>query len=293
MPAPLSDVEIPMVARISLGHAVVEHVARGACVDLLHIKGPATNPVLRPEGRFSSDVDVLVRPDHVNLLMAALQEAGFEVRTHFETGSIFRHAANLHHHNWGWVDVHRAFPGIDIPAAAAFDRLWRVRVTAAIAAYDVPVPALLDQALLIVLHGARDTSRGQSDVEHLRTVLSAAQWVEVVTLAKELRADVAFAAGTGDLDSFSDRPEHDLWKVASQGGTRLEEWRARLRAARTRPEKIRLITEALFINSDHLRMELGRQPSIRERLRAQARRPAVALAELKSVLASRRGRVRR
>lgn len=113
MPAELQHVDIPMRARLQLGHAVVEHVARQADVDVLHIKGPATNPSLRSAGRTSGDVDVLVRPAHVESLIAALQTAGFELRTHFETGSIFRHAANLHHPNFGWSCPrgHRLTPG--------------------------------------------------------------------------------------------------------------------------------------------------------------------------------------
>ena len=293
MPASQPHVAVPMWARLELGHAVVEHLARRDRVDLLHIKGPATEALLRAEGRSSSDVDVLVRPAHVDVFMQTLENAGFDTRTHFETGSIFRHAANLHHPNWGWVDVHRSFPGIDVSPGEAFDRLWARRSTARVAAYDLPVPSLLDQAALLVLHGARDNARGRADVEHVEGALSATQWNGVVAVSRELKAEVAFAAGTGDLERFRDRPEHDLWKVASEGGTRLQEWRARVRAARTTGEKARLVVEAFSTNSDHLRMELGHEPSRGERMSAEARRPLVAIGELKSALVRRRGRTRR
>ncbi|MDQ2849334.1 MAG: nucleotidyltransferase family protein [Actinomycetota bacterium] len=290
MPTPLSEVDIPMPIRLSLAHAVVDHLARQAKVDLLHIKGQALDPVLRYEDRRSSDVDILVHPTQVDALMAVLITAGFEVRTHFETGSIFRHAANLHHPHWGWVDVHRSFPGIGIPPASAFQQLWEHRGASTIAAQELAVPALLDQALILVLHAARDSGAGKPDVDHLRQALSEQQWATVVLRAQELNAEVAFAAATGGLDEFRNRPEHDLWEVASQGGTRSQEWRARVRAAPSVREKARIVGEAFSPNDDHLRMRLGHEPSASERRRAYLSRPLVALGELKSLVASRRDR---
>ena len=53
---------IPVAVRVHLSHPAMEVLAREADVDLLHIKGPALLPGLRPPGRSSSDVDVIVRP---------------------------------------------------------------------------------------------------------------------------------------------------------------------------------------------------------------------------------------
>ena len=38
------------------------------------------------------------------------------MRARFATGSVFEHAATLWHVHWGYVDVHRAFPGVGVPA---------------------------------------------------------------------------------------------------------------------------------------------------------------------------------
>ena len=293
-----TETDLPAWARLSLAHAVVEYVARDCGVDLLHVKGPATTDRFRLAGRTSSDVDVLVRPSHVLRLTTALEAADFEPRTGFESGSIFRHAANLHHRYWGWVDVHRSFPGFGVEAAVAFEELWRRRCTTSIAAYDVQVPSVLDQALLILLHGARDTARGRADIDRVRAALSDAELVEVRQLANELGAEVALAAASGELANFRDRAEHDLWVVASEGGTRLQEWRARFRAATSAREKARLCGEVLLVNRDHLRMRLGHEPSRAEVLRASGHRPVVAVRELSSIAVRRlpfggRGRGRR
>ena len=80
-------------------------------------------PGLRAEGRQSSDVDVLVRPTHLFRLVAALESVGWEQRTDFATGSVFAHAANWWHDDWGWVDVHVSWPGVTVDAERAFDVL--------------------------------------------------------------------------------------------------------------------------------------------------------------------------
>ena len=80
-------------------------------------------PGLRAEGRQSSDVDVLVRPSHLARLAEALEWVGWEKRTDFATGSVFAHAANWWHDDWGWVDVHVHWPGVTVDAEQAFDVL--------------------------------------------------------------------------------------------------------------------------------------------------------------------------
>ncbi len=284
-----TEVEVPVWARLCLGHAVVQRCADDAGADVLHVKGPATDPRLRMEGRTSSDVDVLVRPAHVEQLMAVLEHLDFEVRTHFETGSIFRHASNLHHAYWGWVDVHRAFPGIGIDDADSFEQLWVRRDTRVIAGHQVAVPDVVDQALLVVLHGARDTVRGRDDVEHVRGAVDEREWAQLTSRAGELDALVALAAATGELNRYRDRREHDLWQVMSQGGTRWQEWRARVRAADSLRGRVRIVGESLRTNPDHLRMRLGHVPTAGERARAALHRPAVVLHEVARSIARRRG----
>src|SRR3954454_4197336 len=107
---------IPITARVHLSHAVVETLARDAGVDLLHIKGPALLPGLRPPNFGSTDVDVLVAPGQVSRLEAALERHGWDRRSDFDSGSAFHHAANWFHDNWGYLDVHAHWPG---PRAAA------------------------------------------------------------------------------------------------------------------------------------------------------------------------------
>ncbi|WP_210649306.1 nucleotidyltransferase family protein [Nocardioides sp. SYSU D00065] len=258
----------PVAARVHLAHAVVQKLAEDRGIDLLHLKGPAVLPGLRAEGRQSSDVDVLVRPSHLPRLVTALESVGFEQRTDFATGSVFAHAANWWHDDWGWVDVHTSWPGVGVDAEVAFDVFARTRVQVPIAHWDCPVPDRTAQRLILVLHAAR--SGGTTDVDHAWTAADPGEQEDVRRLARELDAEVALAAGIGELDLHRHHPTYRLWRYFTEGGSRLDEWRARLAAAGTARARAELLGAALRVNRDHLRMELGRPPT-REEVRARQR----------------------
>lgn len=255
-------VGLPLEDRVRLAHALIESLAVEASVDLLHIKGYATEPSLYEPDRASTDVDVLVRPAHVDALVRNLIGHGWRTVTTFETGSVFHHAMTLWHDQWGYVDVHRAFPGVGIPADAFFERLWDEHRTVHIAEWPCRVPARLHQALIIVLHAARDPHRGATDVAHVRSVLTPAEWDGVEAAAGIAEAHVSFAAATGHLDDWAAHPEHDVWEVMGRGGTRVELFRARWKASKTAGERAGLLRALVVVNRDHLRMQLRREPGV-------------------------------
>ncbi len=267
----------PIAARVHLAHAVVQKLAEERNIDLLHLKGPAVLPGLRAAGRQSSDVDVLLRPSHLSKMIAALESIGWEQRTDFATGSVFAHAANWWHDDWGWVDVHVSWPGVGVGAEQGYDVLSRGALQHAIAHWDCPVPHRVAQRLILVLHAARS---GGSDVDLAWTAADPAEQAEVRALAAELDAEVALAAGIGELELHRDHPTYALWRHFVEGGSRLDEWRARMAAAPSARAKAGLVTSAMRVNRDHLQMELGRPPT-REDVRArQGQRLRKAAGEL-------------
>lgn len=283
---------LPLPLRVQLAHAAVQAVVEDTDSDALHIKGYAAPTGYYRPGRPSTDVDVLVRPEHCNRLVDRLLAHGWVAETDFATGSLFEHARSLRHEQWGLLDVHRLFPGLGMSPGEAFDRLWTDHRQMRIAGYPCPVPAPLHHAMIIALHSARDLSRGRTDLEHLRDRLGPDRWDEVLALAVAFRAEVPMAAATDTLDEYRDRPEHDLWAVLSQGGTRSQEWLARLKAARGPGEMLHVLRSALAVNTDHLAMRLGHQPSPEE-IRAESReRWRHAARDLAEVLRRRTGRSR-
>jgi hypothetical protein len=285
-----SQVSVPLSVRLRFGHAAIQHLADEIGVDLLHIKGVAVAPELRPHSSRGSDVDVLVRPEHVPRLDRAMRARGWRLYSTFEYGSPFGHAQTYFHEAWGYLDLHRFFPGIRAAPARAFDRLWSDRSTLAIAAVECTVPSVPAQAILLILNAARSRTARQ-DVPAVWGAADDERRSEIAALVSELDAPVAFSAATGELDRYRGERDYRLWKVISHGGSRSEEWWARVRASPNVAAALRVIARAPLVNVDHLAHHLGRHPTRSEIVAEFFSRPVRALRE--TGLALRRRRARR
>ena len=115
---------VPLWVRLRFGRAALQVVADEIGADVLHIKGNAADPSLRPSEAYGTDVDILVRPAHVARLDRALRSRGWRVYSTFVYGSPFGHAQTYLHDAWGYLDLHRWFPGFRTAPDAAFDRMW-------------------------------------------------------------------------------------------------------------------------------------------------------------------------
>lgn len=260
MTVQVAMVRVPLHVRLQLSRAAVQVTADRAAVDLLHIKGGAVDRSLRPTITPGSDVDVLVRPAHIAALHRALISTGWRVYSTFEGGSPFGHAQTYQHETWGYLDLHRYFPGIGLESGAAFEHLWAAHGAREFAGVVCPVPALPAQAVILVLNAARArTRRGdlrltwdEATPEFRRRVL-----IEV----EALDASIAFDAAFGRLDAHRGAQSYQLWKVVTTGGDRVEEWSARIRAAPTLAARLRLFARAPLVNVETLSHRLGRPAS--------------------------------
>jgi hypothetical protein len=253
---------VPARVRVAFAHAAVQHLADREGVDVLHIKGIATDDAVRRSEAGGTDADVLVRPVHVGALLAALERHGWHRENSFETGSPFGHAATYRHDHWGYADVHRFFPGLHVDPDAAFAVLWEDRLEKQLGGVTCPVPSLAGQALIQIANLARNTGALPGD-PYLDRVLGDGSPLaaDVRTLVDRLDARIVVDAVLGRLDRHRDHPDYRLWRVTTQRGTRTEEWLARIRAARTLREKLRLAVRAPLVNTDHLRHTLGHEPT--------------------------------
>lgn len=254
---------VPPTVRIELAHAAAMVIAREAHVDALLVKGVGMDASVAELGRASSDVDILIRPTQLPQLLTYLASHGWTRRNSFLTGSSFGHSATWFHPSWGDLDVHRLIPGIALDAAAAFDVLWDKRVEARMAGVPCWRPEPAADALILILHAGRSfgSSRARRDVEHAWSRATPARRGEILALVTRLNAQVGFAAATGDLDAYRSDPQYDLWRVASRGGGRVEEWRARITAEPRLRGKVGLALRAPLVNTDHLAITLGRRPA--------------------------------
>ena len=259
-------VDVPPRVRLEMGHAHLQWVAAHEGIRLLHIKGVALDKRLSWPGREGTDADVLVPASDADGYVAALQRYGWVLGNDFKNNSSFEHAAALRHLDFGWADVHRYFPGFSTAPDKAFDRLWRDHGQIFIAGRLCAVPSLPAQALVLLLHAGRSpgAANAKQDVERSWDSADEDLRHDVLALVEELDAHVGFASAVGDLDAYHDRPDYELWRVASRGGSRLEEWRARIKAAPTRRAALTVVLRAPLVNVEHLAMVRSRPPTRRE-----------------------------
>lgn len=274
-----SQVSVPLSVRLRFGHAAVQYLADEIGADLLHIKGMAVDPALRGAWSVGTDVDVMVRPDHFRRLDDALREHGWRLYTTFASGSPFGHAQTYLHDAWGYIDIHRFFPGIRVDPGPAFDRLWSDRHPLEIAGIGCAVPSVPAQSLLLILNVARAGGANGRDLAVVWREASDERRQEIEALIDDLDAHVGFAAAVGGLDRYRGERDYRLWKVVSEGGSRSEEWWARVRAAPTFADAARVVARAPLVNVDHLTHRLGRAPTKREITAEFFWRPARAVGE--------------
>lgn len=277
--SPVVEADVPLTVRVRLARPAVQVIADEVGADILHIKGDAVDPRLRPVVTPGTDVDAMVRPAHIPRLDAALKAHGWRVYSTFSYGSPFEHAQTYLHDMWGYFDLHRSFPGIRLQAAAAFDLLWRDRERLELPGALGSAPSLEMQSTLLVLNAARNRDPSEDPIR---------RWIEkpgvdraaVDACVARLQAQVAFAAAAGELERYRGARDYALWRVVSQGGSRSAEWRARVRAARSPGDAARIILRAPRVNIEQLQHKLGRPPTRAEVVAAFVGRPVRALREV-------------
>lgn len=276
----VAEVPVPLAIRLSLGRAAVQRIVVTAGLDVLHIKGNAVDPALRSPATIGTDIDILVEPHHVARLDRELRRRGWRVYSTFAWGSPFGHAQTYLHDVWGYLDLHRSFPGIRLDPDRAFAILARSSYAIAFAGTSCPVPGVVEQSAILALNAARGGDG--IDLRRVWTDAAPERRRELEAVIDALDARVAFAAATGDLEAHRHERDYRLWKVVSEGGSRSEEWRARVRAASTPCEALRIVARAPLVNVEHLSHRLGRQPTRREVFREFFARPARALRDART-----------
>jgi hypothetical protein len=256
--------DVPLEVRLHLGRAAVQTIADASGVDLLHIKGDAVDPVVRPSRNPGTDIDVMVRPDQIDVMDRALREHAWQLYTTFQNGSPFGHAQTYLHQGWGYLDMHRRFPGIRLDPARAFDRLWRERGWMDFAGVACPVPTVPAQSAILLLNAARGRGGAPFDVQRLWTDATPEKRAAIAAEIDALDARLAWDAAVGDLERHRGDREYLLWRAVSRGGTRAEEWWGRVVAQPSMRARVAVAAHLLLVNREHLALRLGREPKRRE-----------------------------
>jgi hypothetical protein len=217
----------------------------------------------------------------VPVLDSALRSHGWTVYSTFENGSPFGHAQTYAHDVWGYLDLHRLFPGIGLDPAIAFERFWLDRTTIEFGGLPCPVPSVPAQAAILVLNAARGAGHRSSDLTPTWYNASPGDRKRLQYEIDALDAHIAFDAVLGRLDIHRGSREYRLWRAVSEGGGRIEEWWGRVLAAPTLPARVGVIVRAARVNIERLAHRLGRAPTRFEVAREFVARPVRGIAELR------------
>lgn len=275
----LTATSIPLAVRIEMCRAAVQLIADRQGTRLLHIKGGVLDASIRPI-REGTDVDVIVDPARIGDMHRALIARGWSVYSTFDEGSPFGHAQTYWHHDWGYIDLHRRFPGIRLDDSTAFETLWRGHAGGTAAGLAIIVPGLTAQVVLFLLNAARGAQRERDDALAFRRSLPIEQLRSIDELIRELDAEVAASVITGELDDWRRRREYLLWRSIVDEGTRSQEWWGRVRAARSAREAAEIVMRAPRVNRSRLAHQLGRTPTRRDLMAAAFRRVQAAARDL-------------
>lgn len=156
---------------IPLGYAFVSHVAAACGIRLLVIKGlQLSEQGLRAQSR-STDIDVLVAPEDLEPLVAALTRRGW-VRTAGRDvpGVLPQHAVTIIHDGWpAAIDIHHYYPGFFAAPEAVFEQLWSSRMAQEYAGQRVWGLEPAANAVFIGLHHVRHiaSQRHANQYQHM------------------------------------------------------------------------------------------------------------------------------
>ena len=198
----------------------LQHVADGIGVDLLHIKGAAVDPsaAARPSMR-GTDVDVLVRPDHVRTARPRAATARLAALQHVRVGFAVRPRADLHCTTRGGTSTCTgSSPASASPPTPASIACGATATRSRSRAIGCPVPSIAGPGA--AAHPQR------RPVGRRRRARPRRRWTDAPRRASrarsrrssaELDAHVAFAAATGGLERYRDERDYRLWKVVVRG----------------------------------------------------------------------------
>lgn len=257
---------------VDLGHALVSRVAANAGADVLFIKGPISNlHNVRPK-RGSTDVDVLVRPRSLALLVDSLGLIGWHERPMFGGARVLAlHSVTLINDEWPCdIDLHDRFPGLFADHEEVFEVLWQRRSEARIAAQFVPCTDPIASALIAGVHALRDpgSRRNVDELAYLQQRLtndfSPAERDGLFELARELRAQETLAPL---LRSIGLTPLADLqpverrqWELRTSDDPLAAGWVAELQQAGPRG-KLRIASSLLFPTHQQMNARYEARPS--------------------------------
>lgn len=168
-----------------LAAALVAHLAELENVRVLLIKGLSLDYHGLRKGRESADVDFLVEPGKLPILIAKLLHWGWHERPATLLSRRFAtHSVTLLQPGWpNDLDLHSEFPGLLAGSSVSFEALWRDRIQTSFAGQPCWIPNREASMVVWALHSLRgpgSSAREQFELATLKSEIaqcSGSRWV--------------------------------------------------------------------------------------------------------------------
>jgi CDP-glycerol glycerophosphotransferase (TagB/SpsB family) len=288
---------------VALAHTLVHHVAQGAGVRILFIKGPAAVGQGLRNPQTSADVDALVDPAGLEHLRTRLTELGWVDDHPYSTPTAADYSRTHRHPSWPCeLDLHVTFPGLYADRQAVFEHLWARRAGVEVAGKEVPCPDLHAHTLLLALNSLRDPHRNAKGaaLEELAERVAATFDPESLTEIGRLAHTVGASDTSAPFLSMVGAPNEGLgstsaadleaWRLRTQPAWRVATW---LRGFREQPVRSRpaylwraLVLSEGELRSGHPELPPGRKALARARWRRLKRGVRRAPAAWRSIRTS-------
>lgn len=297
---------LPLSAAVDLAHALVAHVAMVRGIRVIFIKGPiATRQGLRDADYISGDVDAFCDPDHVDELVAALNERGWYLRPESEGHAKFvTHSITLIHDQWPCdIDVHTSYPGFLAPPRTVFEALWTRCEPHDVAEVECYAPAVSAQTVVLLLHGLRAPylPKNIREIEAVRSRLenvSDGELAEIMALIRETGAAEVVHDTFSEMGHDLAVPRHHTveylkWRLVSQP-SRTEGWVEAVAETRGRA-RLTLLYRAVLPTREHLAIDhpeatISRMAAVRAYRTRLLRAARLLPAAVRNVIAAKRAK---
>lgn len=191
----VSPTVLTIVEAVELSTAWLQHLASSLDIKSLVLKGSTLSRQGLRDPHLSADVDVIVDPDHVGRLIAAVEGAGWsEFASTFAGEQFTSHSKTFRREGWpNSVDIHSSWPGFLESDRVVFDLMWSRRQSLDFAGISCAVPDRATNILVLALHslrGSQQQTRHERELARLLKLdLTSTERVELAELARGYGAD--------------------------------------------------------------------------------------------------------
>lgn len=182
-------------AYISLAIGLVAWICAARGVDAVLVKGAAAELTGLRQPRDLSDIDIVVRPEELDVFRGELEQRGWALRPFEDRENVFpKHSLSMYHPQWPIdIDVHYQFPGFEADPDLVIDEILKDPLLVQTDNAQLQIPSKLGCAVFQALHDLRSpwesgASEALAELHRQTADINAAQFIDFAQRTNSLAA---------------------------------------------------------------------------------------------------------